>query len=387
MKKGIAMLLVCAAAGMTLLGGCSKDNGAAGSSTAEAEGETIKAKTLLRATDYDVKDYVTLMDDYMNLSVELDSDYAVTEEAVNDYIQNSVLPYYPVYTKGDKTTVESGDVVNIDYTGTLNGEAFDGGSDTGYNLEIGSGQFIDGFEDGLIGANVGESRDLNLTFPEDYPSADMAGQAVVFHVTVNGIMNAADATLDTVDDAYVAQNFSTYGLSTVDDMNAYFTDMLSSQYENERLMDLQTKVMEQLEAGCEVELPEGLLDARKDQVIQQTEASAQQAGSSYEDYIASYYGYSTAEEFEAYVEETLQEQLVQELILEAIVEDQDVSINTADFDDFVAQYVSYYGFEDEEAFFESYGGEDFVKLSFAENIAYQNVMDAAKTTVAGQDAE
>lgn len=387
MKKGIAMLLVCAAAGMTLLGGCSKDNGAAGSSTAEAEGETIKAKTLLKATDYDVKDYVTLMDDYMNLSVELDSDYAVTEEAVNDYIQNSVLPYYPVYTKGDKTTVESGDVVNIDYTGTLNGEAFDGGSDTGYNLEIGSGQFIDGFEDGLIGANVGESRDLNLTFPEDYPSADMAGQAVVFHVTVNGIMNAADATLDTVDDAYVAQNFSTYGLSTVDDMNAYFTDMLSSQYENERLMDLQTKVMEQLEAGCEVELPEGLLDARKDQVIQQTEASAQQAGSSYEDYIASYYGYSTAEEFEAYVEETLQEQLVQELILEAIVEDQDVSINTADFDDFVAQYVSYYGFEDEEAFFESYGGEDFVKLSFAENIAFQNVMDAAKTTVAGQDAE
>ena len=387
MKKGIAMLLVCAAAGMTLLGGCSKDNGAAGSSTAEAEGETIKAKTLLKATDYDVKDYVTLMDDYMNLSVELDSDYAVTEEAVNDYIQNSVLPYYPVYTKGDKTTVESGDVVNIDYTGTLNGEAFDGGSDTGYNLEIGSGQFIDGFEDGLIGANVGESRDLNLTFPEDYPSADMAGQAVVFHVTVNGIMNAADATLDTVDDAYVAQNFSTYGLSTVDDMNAYFTDMLSSQYENERLMDLQTKVMEQLEAGCEVELPEGLLDARKDQVIQQTEASAQQAGSSYEDYIASYYGYSTAEEFEAYVEETLQEQLVQELILEAIVEDQDVSINTADFDDFVEQYVSYYGFEDEEAFFENYGGEDFVKLSFAENIAYQNVMDAAKTTVAGQDAE
>ena len=87
------------------------------------------------------------------------------------------------------------------------------------------------------------------------------------------------------------------------------------------------------------------------------------------------------------MEETLQEQLVQELILEAIVEDQDVSINTADFDDFVAQYVSYYGFEDEEAFFENYGGEDFVKLSFAENIAFQNVMDAAKTTVAGQDAE
>lgn len=382
MKKGIATLLICGMAAMTFMSGCSKDNGTAGSGSAEAEGKEIKARALLKATDYDVEDYVTLMDGYMNLNVELDSDYEVTEDAVKDYITNSVLPYYPVYTKGDKTTVESGDVVNIDYTGTLNGEAFDGGSDTGYNLTIGSGQFIDGFEDGLIGANVGESRDLNLTFPEDYPSDDLAGQAVVFHVTVNGIMNASDATLDNIDDAYVTQNFSDYGLSTVDDMNTYFTNVLTNQYASEKQSDLQTKVMEQLESGCKVELPEGLLDERTQQVISQTQAGAEAAGSTYEEYISTYYGYSTAEDFENYVKETLQDQLVQELILEAIVADQNISINTADFDNFVSTYVSYYGFEDEDAFFENYGGEDFVQLSYAENLAYQDVMDAATVTEA-----
>ena len=385
MKKMIALLLVSGMAVMTLLGGCGQDSGSAGS--AESEGETIAAKTLLKATDYDVKDYVTLMDGYMNLDVQLDSDYKVTDEAVNDYIENAVLPYYPIYTKSDKTTVESGDVVNIDYTGTMDGEEFDGGSATGYNLTIGSGGFIDGFEDGLIGANVGDSLDLNLTFPEDYQSEDMAGKDVVFHVTVNGIMNASDATLDTIDDAYVAQNFSSYGLSTVDDMNTYFTSMLTSQYENEKQTDLQTKVMDQLTEGCTVELPEGLLEERTQQVLEQTRSAAEQAGSSYEDYISTYYGYSTDEDFEKYVSDTLQEQLVQELILEAIVDDQNISINTADFDAFVSDYVSYYGFEDADAFYEAYGGEPFVQLSYAENIAYQNVMNGATATVAEQAEE
>lgn len=385
MRKGIAMLLICGMTAMTFMSGCGQDSGAAGS--AESEGETIEAETLLEATDYDVADYVTLMDGYMNLDVELDSDYEVTEAAVNDYIENSVLPYYPIYTKGDKTTVESGDVVNIDYTGTMDGEEFDGGSATGYNLTIGSGGFIDGFEDGLIGANVGDSLDLNLTFPEDYQSEDMAGKDVVFHVTVNGIMNASDATLDTIDDAYVAQNFSSYGLTTVDDMNTYFTSMLTSQYESERQTDLQTKVMEQLTEGCTVELPEGLLEARTQQVMEQTRSAAEQSGSSFEDYISAYYGYSTEADFETYVSDTLQEQLVQELILEAIVDDQNISINTSDFDAFVTDYVSYYGFEDADTFYETYGGESFVQLSYAENVAYQNVMNGATTTVAEQTAE
>ena len=385
MKKRIALLLAGSMAVMTLMSGCGQDSDTAGS--AESEEETIDAATLLESTDYDVTDYVTLMDGYMNLEVELDSDYEVTEEAVNDYIENSVLPYYPIYTKGDKTTVESGDVVNIDYTGTMDGEEFDGGSATGYNLTIGSGTFIDGFEDGLIGAEVGDSLDLELTFPEDYSVEDMAGQDVVFHVTVNGIMDETEATLDNIDDDYVEENFSGYGLSTVDELNTYFTSVLTSEYESEMQADLQTKVMEQLVDGCTVELPDGLLEERTQQVIAQTQTAADEAGYTFEEYISAYYGYSTEEDFEAYVSDTLEEQLVQELILEAIVEDQDISISTSDFDDFVSYYVSYYGFDDADAFYDTYGGEDFVQLSYAENVAYQNVMDAATTTVAEETEE
>ncbi len=83
--------------------------------------------------------------------------------------------------------VENGDTANIDYVGKLNGVAFAGGTAKGSDLVIGSGSFIDGFESGLIGATVGETRDLNLTFPEAYHSADLAGKSVIFTVTVNYI--------------------------------------------------------------------------------------------------------------------------------------------------------------------------------------------------------
>ena len=87
--------------------------------------------------------------------------------------------------------VQDGDTVNIDYTGYKDGEAFDGGSTNGAgaDLTIGSHSYIDGFESGLIGKKVGETVDLNLTFPEDYGVEDLAGADVVFTVTINGIYN------------------------------------------------------------------------------------------------------------------------------------------------------------------------------------------------------
>lgn len=84
-------------------------------------------------------------------------------------------------------TVQMGDTANINFEGKLNGVAFEGGTSENYDLTIGSGQFIDGFEDGLVGVAVGQTVDLNLTFPKEYQSAELAGQAVVFTVKVNYI--------------------------------------------------------------------------------------------------------------------------------------------------------------------------------------------------------
>lgn len=140
--------------------------------------------------DLDIDEYVTL-NDYKNMKVTAYKP-EVTDEAIEQYVNSEMLNGYITDRK-----VENGDVVNIDYVGKKDGVAFDGGTASGSDLEIGSGSFIEGFEEGLIGVMPGETVDLDLTFPEGYREETLAGQPVVFTVTVNGIaesMEYADAT-------------------------------------------------------------------------------------------------------------------------------------------------------------------------------------------------
>ena len=124
------------------------------------------------------------LSDYKDITVDTSS--KEFEKMYNDVIlsdiQNNEL--YAVKKEGK---VQEGDIANIDYEGKKNGVAFEGGTAKGYDLEIGSNSFIDGFEDGLIGVEIGKTVDLNLTFPKNYQSAELAGQAVVFTVKVNSV--------------------------------------------------------------------------------------------------------------------------------------------------------------------------------------------------------
>lgn len=137
--------------------------------------------------NYDMSKYVDL-DSYI---IEVDTKSEIYQNYFNEKLRGMMSH---TLTKG---TVEKGDVANIDYVGKKDGVAFDGGTAEGYNLTIGSGQFIPGFEDGLIGAEIGKTVDLNLTFPESYDEASLAGKAVVFTVTVNSVSR----NFDTVNDA------------------------------------------------------------------------------------------------------------------------------------------------------------------------------------------
>jgi len=112
-------------------------------------------------------------------------------------ILENALSEYKATTKEVKDRpIKNGDLVNIDFAGYKDGKAFDGGTSTGYDLEIGSGSFIPGFEEGLVGVKPGETKNLELTFPESYHSADLAGQEVVFKVTVNYIKEETYAEKD-----------------------------------------------------------------------------------------------------------------------------------------------------------------------------------------------
>ena len=137
--------------------------------------------------DYEAGRYVTL-GQYKGLTIVLDG-LEVTEEEIDAYIEDAAAQAGLNQKEG---TVKEGDVVNIDYSGKKDGVAFDGGTAQGAALEIGSGTFIPGFEEGLIGVNTGETVDLDLTFPENYGAEELAGAETVFTVTVNYIEAAPE---------------------------------------------------------------------------------------------------------------------------------------------------------------------------------------------------
>ncbi len=381
MKKGIAALMACTLAATVLFSGCGTEEAVSqeviGEDTGEEEDEVITADEMLKSTDYDVTEMVTLPADYMDMQIELSSDYEVTDEEIQEYIESYILAYYPSYVETDKTIVEDGDMVDIDFVGTIDGEEFDGGSAENYELTIGSGTFIDGFEDGLIDQEVGTTVDLDLTFPEDYSSEELAGQDVVFTVTINGIVEATTITYDEITDEYVESNFGLYGMTTVDDLMADVEETLESYNESSEQTEIQNAVLEKLADEITVDYPEEMLDERYDSYIEQVKEAGESYGMEYEEYVLAYSGYEDLETFEEEARLALEEYLLEELALEAIVADQQISITRSEFDAFVDMYVAYYGFTDAEEFYDYYGGEDYVMLSYAENRALNEVVDAA----------
>ena len=148
--------------------------------------------------------------------------------------------------------VALGDTANIDYVGKKDGVAFDGGTDSGYNLGIGSGSFIEGFEEGLVGVKPGETVDLNLTFPENYGSADLAGQKVVFTVTVNYIIPGAADMKDEV-----VAGFQNEEYSNLAELNQYANDVVVEYYDDQYQANVEgTLMMEVMNQSVFNEVPE-----------------------------------------------------------------------------------------------------------------------------------
>lgn len=182
MRKRFLAVVMCVCLGMTMFAcGASKDDNTkeTESGTSEATEPAYTEEDLVDDSngDLNILDYVDL-GDYKGIELTK-SITKVTDDDVTNEMESKA-----VELTGSDVTVEDGDTAIIDFVGKLNGVAFDGGTASNYELEIGSGSFIDGFEDGLIGVKKGDTVDLNLTFPE---STELAGKDVVFTVTVNGV--------------------------------------------------------------------------------------------------------------------------------------------------------------------------------------------------------
>ena len=184
---------------------------------------------------------------YKGLEVEKVDPVEVTDTDVEDSI-NSTLQTKSTQNDITDRPAQEGDVVTIDYEGKKDGVAFDGGTAQDQQLELGSGAFIDGFEDGIVGHNIGETFDLNLTFPEDYKSEDMAGQAVVFTVTLDKI---SEVIVPELTDELVAE--LSESAKTIEDYKKEVKEDLETSNKQAAESEQQQNVWDALMEQCTVE--------------------------------------------------------------------------------------------------------------------------------------
>ena len=322
--------------------------------------------------EIDVAKCVTL-GEYKGITVKKTIE-PVTDEDVEKEIQTA-LEDYPVEV--NNRSVQEGDTVDIDYVGRIDGEEFEGGSDQGALLKIGSGQFIEGFEDGLIGASKGETRVLELTFPDNY-TEDLAGKAVEFTVTVNAIKEP----LEDPNDEWVAANIE--GYYTVDE---YKAGIRSEQEENNKQTaeeQMRYTSWTTVVDGCTInEYPDTLVEMGKKLYTQQAETYAKYAGMELKQFIES--SGITQEEFDANAEEYGKDVAAQSLVNQAICNAEGYAIGDDAYKEALNNMLTEYGCTEEELI--SAYGQDNVEQSIMMNRVIQLILDNAVVEEVDADTE
>ena len=203
----------------------------------------------------------------------------VADTEVDNEIQRLVAQSTSLIEKDGDVT--NGDVTTIDFEGFKDEVAFDGGKAEGFQLEIGSGQFIPGFEEQMIGMKKGETRELNLTFPENYGAADLAGADVVFKVTVHKIEEKKEAELN---DAFVA-SLNAPGIETIDQLRDNIKASLEAQHEQAFMAGKKKAALGKLIDDCEVEVEESDIEKALQQQLQHISMELASQGMQLEQYL------------------------------------------------------------------------------------------------------
>lgn len=222
---------------------------------------------------------VVKLGNYRGIEVKIPKQLSVTEEEINHEIQNFLNQNYQLVEKDGE--VANGDVTTIDFEGFKDGVPFEGGKANGHQLEIGSGQFIPGFEDQMIGMTKGETRDLNLTFPENYGVADLAGADVVFKVTVHKIATKKEAELT---DEFIA-SLNAPNFKTVEELKNVIETSLQMQYNQQFEATKENAVLGKLIGESEVEVSDEDVEKALQQHIQHISIELAQQGLQLEQYL------------------------------------------------------------------------------------------------------
>lgn len=376
MKKRwcIAVLAMCMTMAVTGCNGGSEQK----DSKTESSAEAGTSKSGSKIIDVDPAKYVKL-GDYkgMELTKEVQD---VTEEQIQATIDSDLKTN--AKTLGEGETAQSGDIVNIDYVGKVDGKEFDGGSTDGQgtDLELGSGSYVDGFGDQLVGAKAGETRDVNVTFPEDYGSEELASKDAVFTVTVNSIKRPAELT-----DEWVAENTD---VKTVDEYRQSIVEDLEKSAEESSQINLGNTAWNNLVSGSEIkEYPEDLLKEETDLVKSQMEEQCKAYGIELSDFLEQMG--MNEDDYNTQCEETAKSNLQMIMVAQAVINQEGLSLDDEKSDQIREEMAANYGYESVDDAMKQAGEERFnqnVGIEVVKQFLVDNAkIDTGEATPAADD--
>ena len=235
---------------------------------------------------------------------------------------------------------QNGDTVNIDFVGTVDGVKFDGGEAEGFDLTLGSGQFIPGFEDQVVGMNIGETKDVNVTFPENYQAEALAGKPAVFAVKVNAIQGKE---LPELTDEFIKE---ATGSETIEEYKAKAKERLEKQAERKANDATENSILEAIAANTEVEIPQAMIDREIDGLVQKFEYQLMYQGLKLQDYLN--FLKITMEDFRKNYEEQAKKNVLNQLIISYLIEAEKIEATEEEVEAKVAEQAASVGKTAEE---------------------------------------
>lgn len=388
MKRSLKLGAVCLGMAVLLCAcgkGSTESTEAASSETETAQSEAV-SETVAETEDtnvypyeYDVESMVKL-GEYKGLTYT-ETDVSVSDDEVESQI-NSTLTAHATAEQITDRAVEDGDTVNIDFEGKIDGKTFDGGTASGASLTIGSGTFIDGFEDGLIGVKPGDKTTLKLKFPDEYKTnTDLAGKDVTFAVTVNYIKG--DDIVPELDDDFV-KGLNIDDVSNVKEYRAYVKSQLQANKESEAEKSKQSELLQQAVDNAEIkEIPEELVTQYATQYTDYYKQYASYFGLELSDFLTQYMN-QTEEEFNQSAEDYGKERAGYMLVVSAIAKAEKVDVDAL-YDEKVAQYAEQSGYADAATLEKDYSKRYLNQIIINEEV--QNILEENAKAVVPAETE
>ena len=264
--------------------------------------------------------------------------YTVSDADVDKDIEDTRLRLAKDEEVTDRAA-EMTDTVNIDFTGKMDGKAFEGGTAEGYDLTLGSHQFIPGFEEGVVGMNIGETRDIEVTFPEDYQAEELKGKKAVFTVTLHKITGKVRPELD--------EEFAKkMGSDSVDAYRAKVRERLERNAASRSLNETENSIVTEIAKGAKAEIPQAMIDKQNEFALQRLEYNLMYQGIRLDDYLK--YLNTTREAYMHTFDEESKRTVLHQLIVEKIIKLENIEATQEEIDEKIAEQAKSVGKEAEE---------------------------------------